>query len=182
LGEDIGLATFSCKYSNFLPEAGIPAKTLLHSTELKYNSFVIIDSCFTGIQNLRVLGVRTGEYRRIPDTEDGTIPPGPSKDVRYIKIYQGIYGGNSAVIPKEPQIREGVCGTPLMVAGRNRREMAQVLKDGIVAGFMSWNDIDGADGQIYSFCQTADPLIEAGWVVSKERILDEVDMLWRQVC
>lgn len=51
------------------------------------------------------------------------------------------------------------------------REVAQVLKDGMVAGFMLWNDIEpryGADRQLYSFCQTTDPLIEAGWVVSTE--------------
>jgi hypothetical protein len=62
-------------------------------------------------------------------------------------------------------------GTPLIVGGKSKREMTRVLGDGMVAGFMLWNDIEGRynlDRQIYSFCRTADPLIESGWSVCDE--------------
>jgi len=169
IGEDIGLMSFCCNYSNELPDAGITAKSLFPSTQLQYNQYVMIDSCFTGIQTLKVLGVRTGADRRIPTGEGAGIAAGPLNDHHYIKIAQGIYGVNAAVIPREPQIREGMCGTPLIVAGKNKREMAEVIKDGKVAGFMLWNDIQGRyglDRQIYSFCQPVDPLISEGWSVN----------------
>jgi hypothetical protein len=169
LGEDIGLTSLTCNFSNVFPDLQVRAKSLLHSSQLRYNQFVAIDSCFTGVQTLRVLGVRTGVDRRETVTEGGAPVPGPSRDHRYIKIAQGIYGINSALIPREPQTRDGVCGTPLVVAGRLKGEMARVLNDGMVAGFMLWNDIEGRynmDRQIYCFCQVTDPLIDAGWFVS----------------
>ena len=132
----------------------------------------MIDSCFTGVQKLRALGVRTGADRRLPTAATGEqSTPGPLPDHFYIKIVQGIYGVKSAVIPREPAIREGVCGTPLILGGKNRREMATRLGDGMVAGFMLWNDIVGmynTDGQVYSFCQPVDPLIEDGWMVYRD--------------
>jgi len=169
LGEDIGLTSITCDFSNVFSDLQVRAKSLFHSSQLQYNQFVAIDSCFTGVQTLRVLGVRTGIDRRETVTEGGNPIPGPSQDHRYVKIAEGIYGINSAIIPREPQIRDGVCGTPLVVAGRNKREMARVLTDGMVAGFMLWNDIEGRyglDRQIYCFCQVVDPLIDAGWFVS----------------
>ena len=171
IGEDIGLVACTYPYTNELPELQTKAKSLLHSSQLQYNQFVVIDSCFTGVQTLRVLGVRTGADRRVPVTDGQDPVPGPLKDYQYIKVEQGIYGVNSAIIPTDPRIREGVCGTPLIVGGKSKREMTRVLGDGMVAGFMLWNDIEGRynlDRQIYSFCQTADPLIESGWSVCDE--------------
>jgi hypothetical protein len=83
-------------------------------------------------------------------------------------VDQGIFGLKTGVISKEPRIREGVCGSPLILAGKNQREMQSFLADGMVAGFMLWSNIIGkynTDGHIYSFCQPTDPLIEAGWAV-----------------
>ena len=171
IGEDIGLMDCKCEYTNELPELQTKVKTLFHSSQLRYNDFAMIDSCFTGVQTLRVLGVRTGRDRLLPVTDGQDPVPGPLKDDHYIKVLQGIYGVNSAIIPKEPRIREGVCGTPLIVAGKKKREMARVLGDGMVPGFMLRNDIEGRynlDRQIYSFCQTADCLIESGWSVFAE--------------
>jgi len=171
IGEDVGMVDCSCPYTNDLPELQSKAKSLYHSSRLRYNQFVVIDSCFTGVQTLRVLGVRTGAGRRPPVTDAGDPVPGPLQDIQYIKVEQGIYGVNSTVIPRERRIREGVCCTPLIVGGTNKREMARILGDGMVAGFMLWNDIEGLyniDRQIYSFCQTVDPLIELGWSVCNE--------------
>ena len=171
IGEDIGLASLICPFTNEFPELQVKAKTLLHSSQLRYNQFAVIDSCFTGVQTLRVLGVRTGADSRLQGTDGQEPVPGPMQYGRYIKVCQGIYGVNAAVIPTQPQIRQGVCGTPLIVGGANKRKMTHVLGDGIVAGFMLWNDIEGRynlDRQIYSFCQTTDPLIESGWSVCDE--------------
>ena len=49
--------------------------------------------------------------------------------------------------------------------------MATRLGDGMVVGFMLWNDIVGmynTDGQVYSFCQPVDPLIEDGWMIYRD--------------
>ena len=159
-------------FVNEFPDPGIQAKSFLHSTQIKYNDYVVIDSCFTGVQKLRALGVRTGTDRRLPTTTmDEQSTPGPLPDHFNIKIMQGIYGVKSAVIPREPAIREGVCGTPLILGGKNRREMATRLGDSMVVGFMLWNDIVGmynTDDRVYSFCQPVDPLIEDGWMIYRD--------------
>jgi hypothetical protein len=87
--------------------------------------------------------VRTGADRLVPVTDGRDPVAGPLEDHQYIKVLQGIYGVNSAIIPKEPRIREGVCGTPLIVGGKNKREMTRVVGDGMVTGVMIWNDIEG---------------------------------------
>src|SRR5579859_6356957 len=46
LGEDIGMMACSCSYTNELPEVQTKAKRLLHSSELQYNQFVVIDFLF----------------------------------------------------------------------------------------------------------------------------------------
>jgi len=56
----------------------------------------MIDSCFTGIQMLKVLGVWTSADRRVPVGEGREIAPGPLTDHHYIKIAQGIYSANEA--------------------------------------------------------------------------------------
>ena len=144
LGEDIGLLDCTMPFVNEFPDLGIQAKSFLHSSQIKYNDTVVIDSCFTGVQKLRALGVRTGADRRLPTaTMDGQSTPGPLPEHMYIKIVQGMYGVKSAVIPREAAIREGICGTPLILGGKNRREMATRLGAGIEVGFMLWNDIVG---------------------------------------
>ena len=105
------------------PNLVIQAKSFLHSIQIKYNAYVLTDSCFTGVQNLRSIGIGTGADRRLPTADTGEQSThGPLPD---LKIAQGIYACKSAVIPREPVIRERVCGTPLILGGKNRREMAR---------------------------------------------------------
>ena len=117
------------------------------------------------MQTLRVLGVRTGVDSRLQGTDGQEPVHGPPQYDRYIKVCQDIYGLNVAVISTQPQIRQGVCGTTLIIGGASKRKMTHVLGDGMVAGFMSWNDIEGnnLNRQIYSLCQTTNHLIESGW-------------------
>jgi hypothetical protein len=105
IGEDVGMVACSCRYRNELPELQTIAKSLYHSSQLRYNQLVVIDSCFTGMQNLRALGVRTGANRRRLVTDSEVPVQGPLNDVQF---EHGIYGITSAVIPREPRIREGV--------------------------------------------------------------------------
>ena len=87
LGEDIGLLDCTMPFVNEFPDLGIQAKSFLHSTQIKYNDYVVIDSCFTGVQKLRALGVRTGADRHLPTTTMGEqSTPGPVPDHSYIKI------------------------------------------------------------------------------------------------
>jgi hypothetical protein len=66
----------------------------------------------------------------------------------------------------EPQVREGVCGTPILLAGKHKDDQS-LLRFGCVAGFMLWTDIAGYNvaGNVYSYCQTTDELIEDGWEI-----------------
>ena len=172
LGDDIGLLDCTMPFVNEFPDLGIRAKSFLHSTQIKYNDYVVIDSCFTGVQKLRALGVRTGADRHLPTATLGEqSTPVPVPEHRYIKIEQGIYGVKSGVIPREPAVREWLCGTPLILGGKNRLQMTTRLGDGLIVGFMSWNDIAGmynTDGQIFSFCQPVDPLIEDEWMIYRD--------------
>jgi hypothetical protein len=108
VGEDIGLLDCMCPYSNELPELQTRAKSLLHSSQLSYNQFVVIDFRFTGPQKMKVLGIRTGADRRNSVMDTGEVAPGPAQDRTYIKVCQGTYGFNTPVISREPQIRDGV--------------------------------------------------------------------------
>ena len=117
---------------------------------------------------MKVLGLRT---ERDSVTETGEAATGPAEESSYVKVCQGIYGVNALDIPKDPQIRDGVSGTPLIAGAKNLREMPRVLGEGMVVGFMGWNDVvekHGTDRQIYCFCEPADSLIQAGWSVCPE--------------
>jgi len=52
VSQDIGLLDCLCPYSNDLRDLQTQAQSLLHSSQLSYNQFVVIDSCFTGIQKI----------------------------------------------------------------------------------------------------------------------------------
>ena len=92
---------------------------------------------------MKALGIRTG---RDSVTETGEAATGPAQDRTYVKVSQGIYGVNALVIPRDLQIRDGLCGTPLIAGAKNLREMPRVIGEGMVAGFMLWNDIVGKHG------------------------------------
>jgi hypothetical protein len=44
----------------------------------------------------------------------------PSPKYRCLQIEQGIYAARSEVINGDPKIREGVCGTPIVVQGKSK--------------------------------------------------------------
>ena len=161
VSEDIGLVETSHSFSNTLLDIDATAQRLFHSTLLQFGDYVVMDSAFTSRQCMRFLGVRSGKKRTPP----GYV--GPCSDHDYIAIEQGIYSVRAAIINTESQVREGVCGTPVFLAGKHKEDQS-LLRDGCVAGFMIWKDIVGYDvaGRLYSYCQTTDELIEDGWEIA----------------
>ena len=156
-GEDIGLVKTSAPFSNTLLDVDTAAKRLLHSSLLKFGQDLIIDSAFTSRQRVRCFGIRAG--LRNP-------PPGPTSRTRYAVVNQGLCAVRSPVINSEPQLRLGMCGTPLVLSGEFLADESY-LRHGHVAGFMLWTDIKGYDvaGRVYAYCQVCDPLIDEGWEV-----------------
>lgn len=157
LGEDIALIETSFQFNNQLLDYDIVPQKLVPSSDVEDGDTLILDSCYTGVQQLYATGRRIGLQRRKGD--------GPRGDSFYIRINQGIYAMNSPIIQSPSQIREGVCGTPLIRVGNKRRKLK--YDDGGVVGFWLWADIKGYGASLLAFAQTADPLIEDGWVVSQ---------------
>jgi hypothetical protein len=155
LGEDIALIETSYPFNNRLLDYDVIPQKLVPSGDVEDGDTLILDSCYTGVQQLYATGRRTGLQRRKGD--------GPRNDTSYIRINQGIYAMNSSIIRSPPQIREGACGTPLVRVG-NKRKKAK-YDDGGVVGFWLWADIKGYGTSLFAFAQTVDPLIEDGWAV-----------------
>jgi len=155
LGEDIGLVETPFPFKNSLLDVNTTTQRLLHSSLLKFGEYLVIDSAFTSRQRVRCFGVRTGLRRP---------PPGPSSTSRYAVVNQGIFAVRSPMINSEPQLRLGMCGTPLVLLGEYLEDESY-LRHGHVAGFMLWTDIKGYDvtGKLYAYCQVCDPLIDEGW-------------------
>jgi len=157
LGEDIALIETSHLIDNRLLDYDIVPKRLVPSSDVEEGDTLILDSCYTGVQQLYATGRRTGLQRRKGDS--------PRGDTIYIRINQGIFAMNSPTIQSPPQIREGACGTPLVRVGNKIKKVK--YNDGGVVGFWLWADIKGYGTSLFAFSQTADPLIEDGWTVSQ---------------
>jgi hypothetical protein len=160
VGEDIGLLKPNVPFSNQFFDEDVCARKSLQSSLVPYGDFVVIDSAFTGKQRMRFFGLRTG-LRRQPANY-----PGPKGEHEYAVIEQGIYCVRSQTINAEPQIRDGVCGAPLIHQGAAQYDNS-VLPEGGVLGFMLYPDVKGYNqsSKIYCYCRTVDPLIAAGWEV-----------------
>ena len=161
ISEDIGLVETPHSFSNTFLDVDATAQRLFHSTLLQYGDYVIMDSAFTSRQHMRLLGVRSGKKRTPPDYV------GPASAHNDVSIDQGIYFVRAPIINTEPHVREGICGTPVLLAGKHKEDLS-ILKDGCVVGFMIRTDIVGYDtaGRLYSYCQTTDELIEEGWEIA----------------
>ena len=157
LGDDIGLVETPVSFNNTFLDVNTTARRLLHSSLLKFGQYLVTDSAFTSRQRVRCFGVRTGLHQP---------PPGPSPHIRYAVVKQGICAVPSPVINSEPQLRLGMCGTPLVLSGEYLEDESY-LRHGHIAGFMLWTDIKGYDvtAKLYAYCQVCDPLINEGWEV-----------------
>jgi hypothetical protein len=98
-------------------------------------------------------------------------PPLPG---RYVAAVQGVFATGVPEIHERPHIREGVCGSALLRIGSQWQKRGGmklstevVLERGEVTGFMHWTDLrpNTSDAGLWMYCETTDPLIEAGWEV-----------------
>ena len=121
---------------------------LLPSKEIQIGDHFMIDSFVAGKQRLGSVGMRYPLERRENTrghphliAAESHLPPDENI---YIKLRQGIYATNKPKIPKQPKIREEVCGA-VLIRCRQRtntlRTLDSVLKDGEVAGFMHFADL-----------------------------------------
>jgi hypothetical protein len=162
-GEDVGLVTTQYSFSNELLDLNIHAKRLLHSSLIPFGEFAVIDSAYTSRQRMRLFGVRTGK-KRAPENYVG-----PQTPYEYVTVDQGIFSVQAAAINREPRIRDGVCGTPIIHQGMALSDQS-ALEHGEVLGFMHYTDVVGFnnDSRLYSYGQVVDPLIEDGWEICAE--------------
>ena len=87
-------------------EVPTPLTCLLKSSEIEEGQLLAIDTFATGPQVLECRGLRA--VRR----SCGEFPGRPES---YIQILHGIYATNAEVITCPPQIRDGMCGAPIVV-------------------------------------------------------------------
>jgi hypothetical protein len=158
VSEDVGMVDSAFPFTNELLDIKASAQKLYHSSLLRYGDWIVLDSAFTSKQKMRCLGIRTGKKR----LKAGSIRL--REDYSYVNTDQGIFSVTPPVINSQPQIREGVCGTPLLVAGKFESDES-LLKEGLVVGFMLYTDVAGYDiaENLYTYAQTVDELIEDGW-------------------
>ncbi len=78
LGEDIALIQTSYPFNNRLLSYDIISQKLIPSSDVEDGDTLILDSCYTGLQQLYATGRRTGLQRRKGD--------GPLSDTSYIRI------------------------------------------------------------------------------------------------
>ena len=115
-----------------------------------------MDSASMGKQRLKMLGVRAGKRR------SKILWSGPKEDHDYVTLEQGVFSEETPILDKS---REGICGTPIIHAGKKIQEENETLVKGVVAGFMCY--IDNFIGtspkaqMLYCYCQTTDELLDA---------------------
>jgi hypothetical protein len=160
IGEDIGLVDVTVPVSNNFLSSNATAKVLIHSSNVHWGDIMSVDNCYTGIQLLLSHGARTGKKHR--------TGPGPDGDSIYVKLEQGIFATNAPYIPRPPQIRPGMCGTPLLRV-ENVHNSSSSIDDGEICGFFLWTDVKGYNGSmLYAYCQPTDPLLEEGWSIATD--------------
>jgi hypothetical protein len=93
LGDDIALIETSFQFNNQLLDYDIVPQKLVPSSDVEDGDTLILDSYYTGVQQLYATGRRTGLQRRKGD--------GPRGDSFYIRINQGIYAMNSPIIQSD---------------------------------------------------------------------------------
>ena len=167
IGEDIALVKSPFKFSNDFLDIATSAKELGESNRFQAGDLFWIDSACTGRQELCLHGVRAGKSHSPKDWR------GPTADYDYIIFQQGVCSVKESKITKSPMIREGVCGTPLVWAGRRKRnqERESKLDEGVIGGFMLYTDVVIPNvlrpNMLYCYCQTVDDLISKGWKIAK---------------
>lgn len=169
---DIGLGKLKegISFNNrFLGIEAAP-KTFLHSSSLQYRDEFVIDGFTTSVQRLSCLGRRVRkEFARTEDLykpNNDTELPGPGT---YVVLNQGIMATGEPEMSGFPRVREGACGSALLLAMSGG---ANVIEKGVIAGFMYWSDLQSVYNNdtpppLLCYCDTVDDLMEQGWKIAK---------------
>jgi len=117
---------------------------------------------------MRYFGLKAGK-RRAPANWSG-----PEGDFEYVVLKQGVLSVQEKKICKAdnvPVIREGVCGTPIIFAGKLPQGEDNIISKGMVGGFMFYTDnviqTSPEAGMLYAYCQTTNELIDDGWRITR---------------
>jgi hypothetical protein len=173
---DVALAKLlpSIEFRNEFMEIDARPKRLLPLRQIRIGDEFLIDSFVTGRQRLGCVGLRLPLKRRQNARShprlkgpESLLPPDENI---YIELGQGIYATNEPKIPKSPKIREGVCGAVLLRCHQRinpSRTLDSVLKDGEVAGFMHFADLQSKLGgdALLCYADSFDELASEGWEV-----------------
>jgi hypothetical protein len=141
---DIGLGVLKDGVSFNNRFLGIEAapKVWLPSKELNYRDEFVIDGFTTSVQRLTCLSRRIRKENTRGEefykANDDTRLPDPGT---YIILDQGIMGTGEPEITATPCLREGVCGSAILLARTSR---GNTLQNGAIAGFMHWCDLQSS--------------------------------------
>ena len=117
---DIGLASIvnGIKFKNQTFHDNITIRKMIRLDDCDINDVFLVDSYITGPQKLDLYGIR---YPRIegprtsqqPEFKTQGFPPNllTSPKLPYLSFPQGMYSTAGVEIPRQPQIRAGVCGS-----------------------------------------------------------------------
>jgi hypothetical protein len=164
----------SIEFRNEFMEIDARPKKFLPLEKLQIGDHFMIDSFVTGKQRLACVGVRLlMERRERARGHPHLIGPEsllPPDENLYIALRQGIYATNEPMIPKQPKIREGVCGAVLVrchAKDEISRTLKSVLQDGEVAGFMHFADLRSKwdMSTLLCFADSFSELASEGWTV-----------------
>jgi hypothetical protein len=75
-------------------------------------------------------------------------------------IEQGIYATNTEAIRNPPQVRDGMCGAPLVLLGSDSGDSQDI---GGIGGFLCYSDIKGYATSLLCYAEPPDLLIANGW-------------------
>jgi hypothetical protein len=160
VGDDLALVKSNVKFSNDFLDLDATAKSFLRAQDFDTDDYFILDNAF-GRQTIRCFGVKAGKRRPAPNL------PGPNPDFDVVLKLFSVSDKHICRSGKYPIMREGVCGTPIIYAGKTPKGEPDVLGKGLVGGFMLDTDPTSPEANmLYVYCQTTDELIDDGWSLS----------------
>jgi hypothetical protein len=173
---DIGLASIKPEvhFENQTFHDDISIRKLIRLEECQIRDLFLIDSYITGPQKLFLDGIRYPVRQGARATQQyGIKTKGLSSDLLlsprlpYLEMVQGMFSTAALEIPRQPQIRAGVCGSALIRVRTVRG--VDVSAEGAVAGFMHFADLEprnDAEGKLVCYADACNALIDQGWSVA----------------
>lgn len=172
---DIGLASIKpeLEHGNRTFHDNIIVQKLIRIEECSNRDMFLIDSYITGVQRLLLDGTRYPVRQGARATQQYAVKTKglssdelPSPKLQYLELAQGMFSTAAIEIPRQPQIRAGVCGSAVI---RIRTSIGKdVSAEGAVAGFMHFADLEPKNdiaGNLLCYADSCNALIDQGWSV-----------------